>query len=155
MMSLLPPDRVEVLARGLLLRGGDVLVCRDVCHGHCYLPGGHVEPGESASDAAAREFEEESEWGVSVGPPLLVWESRFVQRGRLKHEWTVVFHVERAGGGSLDHPPASRESHLSFEWIPAARLGEHRFLPRAVGPAIANRSAGDRSIHWLCIDETG
>jgi 8-oxo-dGTP pyrophosphatase MutT (NUDIX family) len=150
-----PPNHVEVLARGLLRRGNDVLVCRDVRHGHCYLPGGHVDPGESAPDAVAREFEEECEWGVAVGPPLLVWESRFVQRGALKHEWTAVFHVERAGGGDLAHAPASRESHLAFEWISATELLAKGFVPEPVGQALAQRSPVDRSIQWLSIDDTG
>src|SRR5262249_44925533 len=40
---------IEVIARGVIRRGRFVLACRNVKKGYVYLPGGHVEFGETAA----------------------------------------------------------------------------------------------------------
>jgi len=72
-------SRIETIARGLWRQGDRVLLCRDLAHGHAYLPGGHVETGETAAEAVRREIEEECGAHVTVGPPLLCWEALFEQ----------------------------------------------------------------------------
>ncbi len=57
-------NEIEVIARGLCIRDGKVLLCRHIKQAYNYLPGGHVEFGESATDALAREMMEEA--GVAV-----------------------------------------------------------------------------------------
>lgn len=128
------PKRIEFLARGLWIQGQSVLVCRNIGHGHCYLPGGHVEPGESASDAVAREFREETGEHVRVGPARVVMEHLFEQRGKPRHEVSIVFHVERAavGPGQV----MSVEPEIAFEWVPASELAKAGFVPSALIPII-------------------
>ena len=128
MMSDRVPDSVEILARGVALRGDDVLVCRNVKHGYCFLPGGHVEPGEAASEACAREFMEESGMAVRVGPLLLVAEARFEQAGRSRHEINLVFHVE-PDAASWPQDVPSLERKIAFEWVARDQLHAERFLP--------------------------
>lgn len=48
---------------------GRVLVVR-AANGRCYLPGGRIEPGESARQALLREIAEECGWSAEVGVPL-------------------------------------------------------------------------------------
>jgi ADP-ribose pyrophosphatase YjhB (NUDIX family) len=88
---------IEVIARGCLVHGCHVLLCRNVKHGYCYLPGGHVEFGESAAQAVAREFVEESGLRVRVGELALVSEGAFATKKRWHHEVNLVFHVEQHG----------------------------------------------------------
>lgn len=44
-------DRIEVIARGVCVAGGKVLLCRPKAGGYTYLPGGHVEFGETSREA--------------------------------------------------------------------------------------------------------
>ncbi|MEM1423480.1 MAG: NUDIX domain-containing protein [Planctomycetota bacterium] len=132
---------LEVLARGILIRGGSdaprILVCRSVAGGYCYLPGGHVEFDEPASSALDREFREETGLACRPGALALVMEERFEQRGRRRHEYCLVFHVEHLEGEdegvpALDRPPiavASREPGIAFEWIALDRLGDADLRP--------------------------
>lgn len=156
-MSMLPPPTaIEFLARAMIVVSGRMLVCRDRRHGHCYLPGGHVEPGESASEATERELQEEMGLSVEVGLPLLAWEARFTQRGKPRHEFTLVFHVEPRAPLADAEAPASLESHLAFEFVAPVDILMADLRPRLVAAWFANHGvpSGDR-MHWLSIDERG
>ncbi len=135
MTALLLPKRIEVIARGLILRRDAVLVCRNVKHGYCYIPGGHVEPGEAPDLALSREFSEEAGLGdVLIGQCLLIEEMRFIQRGKPKHELSIVFHVElpnRMGDGCPE--VKTQELGISFEWIKLSDLAGTNLLPETVG----------------------
>ncbi len=144
--------RVEFLARALMRRGDRVLVCRDLEHGHAYLPGGHVEFGEAGAAAAARELQEECGLACEVGAPLLVWESRFVQRGKPKHEFSVVFHVEPSGGGVWPAEVSSLEDHIAFEWIDPASAPDEGVVPRDIAAWLAAPVA--EGVDWVSIEES-
>jgi len=148
-----PPTAIELLARALLTVEGRALLCRDRRHGHAYLPGGHVEPGESAAEATARELREELGLEVRVGPPLLAWEARFTQRGKPKHEWTIVFHVEPLAPLSAGTPPSSLEADLSFEFGALDELPGLNVRPAPVAAWLAAHQGGPPGMHWLSIDE--
>lgn len=151
------PTKIEILARGLAVVGPRVLLCRSLKHGYAYLPGGHVEPGETAVHALAREFREETGLTVEVGAFLLANENLFEQRGRPRHEYTLVFHVEHAAGPWPDQVP-SAEGKIAFEWVEAAALPESGLVPPAIlawlaagGPG----AAGDAAHAWVCHDLRG
>ena len=79
------------------MHGSRVLLCRNVKHGYCYLPGGHVEFGESAAGALAREFLEESGLRVRVGNLALVSEGASLRFGKLRlYELMIEFGVPSA-----------------------------------------------------------
>lgn len=123
------PTAIEVISRAVLISHGFVLVCRSVRKGHAYLPGGHVEPGESAAAALRRELHEEA--GVSVTPTavLQVHESVFGAGRDVHHEVNIVFHVEHQL--SAPDPVASREPGLRFEWVALASLEAAGLRPEA------------------------
>lgn len=123
---------IEVIARGVVRVKGRVLLCRNKKHGYCYLPGGHVEFGESAAASLAREFEEECGLAVKVGEFCFAHEQVFRQRGKLKHEVSLVFHVELPGerGGDPPMPVPSLEDHIDFVWHPLSTLAEVQVLPQ-------------------------
>lgn len=121
---------IEVIARGLWVRDGKLLVCRNVKHGHCYLPGGHVEAGEPATEALRREFVEETGEDVTVGALCIVAEQLFSQRGTPRHELSFVFHVEHSG--EPGHDVRSLEPGIRFEWLGVGELLSAGFLPKAL-----------------------
>ena len=125
---------IEIVARGLARIGDSVLVCRSLKGGHCYLPGGHVEFGESTEAALIREFQEEAGHPVRISGFATAMEQRFVQRGRERHELSLVFHVElqaRTGASRLPQV-ASLEPSIAFEWIDVDRLAVQSFKPECL-----------------------
>lgn len=128
----MPKDgRIEIIARGALIRGGSVLVCRSTKHGYAYLPGGHVEFGETAETALARELDEECGLRVRAKDCAIVHEHIFEQRGTRRQEYTLVFHMEHLGAPEALEEVRSREEDLAFEWMDLASVGDQDLRPDA------------------------
>ncbi|MFT5422795.1 MAG: ADP-ribose pyrophosphatase YjhB (NUDIX family) [Phycisphaerales bacterium] len=93
------PPTIQIVARGLCVTGSRVLLCRNVKGEYYYLPGGHVEFGEPADLALAREFMEETGIHTQIGELMLVTEHSFLRerpgkKSKPHHELNMVFHVE-------------------------------------------------------------
>lgn len=137
---------IEVIARGVWIRDGAVLFCRSVAKGYFYLPGGHVEHGEPAASALAREMVEETGLAVQVGPLLLVSEHVFRQDGKERHEinlafaMSAAFHVEQI---------TSREPDIAFDWIDLAAVVTMDVRPVAIAAWLVSGGAIERSAGWL------
>lgn len=126
----------EIVVRGWCVKRGQVLVCRSKKYGHLFLPGGHVEFAEGARSALAREWREEMHLDCRVGGLLGVSEQTYLSRGGTKtHEFSLVFSVA-CPAAKIANPPAGVEGHISFEWIPVARLAAERVLPLAQTKAL-------------------
>lgn len=151
-------DMIEIIARGLSVREGRILLCRNLEQGHCYLPGGHVEPGESSQQACEREYLEETGLAVRAGDCLLVAEVRFIQEGVARHEINLVFHVEQSAGEPLPERAPSLEPKLAFVWTPMDELGISDFRPRAIlgqVRALVSQSPAERSEKavWISVEK--
>ncbi len=131
------PEEIEIIARALALREGRVLLCRSVKGQYAYLPGGHVEPEELATEACARELLEETGVEASVGPCLLIAETRFHDGRKARHELNLVFHVELPPGLRPDEPK-SREPKIAFEWLDLAAVYETDIRPRCIKAWLAS-----------------
>ncbi len=119
---------VELIARGVCIRDGQLLLCRGRGARLSYLPGGHIEFRETARRALARELREELGRTARVGRFLGCVEHAFKQRGRWHAEVNVVFAVALPG---LDprQTPVSQEEWIAFEWFPLERLAQSRLEP--------------------------
>lgn len=141
---------IEVLARGVCVRRGRVLLCHTRGARNTYLPGGHVEFGESARESLRREIREELGCRASVGRFLGVVEHRFRQKRAYHCEINLVFEA-RLSGVSVSDRPRSRESHLDFRWWPLSRMGESKMEPsvlRGLLRAWLDRRGGGTG--WAC-----
>lgn len=153
--------QVEVIARGILVQAGHVLLCRNRKWGHSYLPGGHVEFDEAASAALARELMEEAGLPVRVGEPVLAGECAFDQAGRRRHEVDVVFRMALASGtpegGNAPAAVRSLESKLAFDWVPIEKLGTVNFKPEwMLGPvAELARRPELTGVRWVSAFDAG
>lgn len=122
--------QIELIARGVAVSGGRVLLCRNIRHGYLYLPGGHVEFGEPARAALSREFTEEIGTGVRVGSCVLACETVFESGRRTHHEVNLVFHVELEAAAS--EPIRSLEAGIAFEWVELAAVVDLDVRPLSV-----------------------
>lgn len=126
---------IEILARGVCVKKGAVLACRNRKHGNLYLPGGHVDWGEDSRHALAREWREELGVPCRMGSFLGVVEQVYDSRKGPVSEISLLFTV-KCPGLSSRVPPPSAEDHLAFEWIPLGKLKASGLLPPSMAEAL-------------------
>ncbi len=126
-MKLYHPSNssIHVLARALIIQGDAVLICKR--NNLYFLPGGHVESGESLTQTLEREFIEElGGFPHSTPVHIGVCEHQFdFKDGAIQHEINHIFVTEVAA----DVVFKSRESFLSFEKIKISDLSTVELLP--------------------------
>jgi len=122
---------IEILARGVCVKAGKVLLCRNRKHGNVYLPGGHVDWGEDSRAALVREWCEELGVPCKAGRFLGVVEQRYKARDGQCCEISLIFEVRSAAVSPPKDPP-SAEPHLVFEWVPLKKLKQSGLLPLSI-----------------------
>lgn len=128
MKSIKPAKGIEIIARGVCVCDGFILLCQTAGASNTYLPGGHVEPGESSPAALEREIAEELGCRSNAGRFLGVVEHGFVQKGRWHYEVNLVFELNVPGLVPA-RDIVSAEAHLAFLWQPLGKLTEAQFEP--------------------------
>ena len=134
----MPSPQIELIARAVLVHGSYLLACKNPRAGCLYLPGGHIEFGESAATALTRELQEETGLEIRVGELGLITEERFTDhKGSEHHEINLVFHVEPREpfdlAGSTPPPPIpSLEDKIAFQWIDMAAIVDLPLYPDAI-----------------------
>ncbi len=111
----------------MLVRDGAVLLHRLAGDSFWALPGGKVEPGESAAQALVREFREELAVDITVGRLVCVAENFFVHQEAAEHEVGLYFMAAPAPGSGLVSTPGP---YAGVE--PDRRLGFAWFTPQAL-----------------------
>ena len=119
---------VETIARGVAVRDGKVLLCRAKGGQSTYLPGGHIEFGETGREALVREVKEELGTDSTAGEFLGVVENSFDQHGKRHCEINLVYRLDLASDAA-----ESQEDWISFEWCALAELPKANLLPGEMG----------------------
>ncbi|MBR1922053.1 MAG: NUDIX domain-containing protein, partial [Kiritimatiellae bacterium] len=115
---------VETIARGVCVRDGRALLCRGKGAKSTYLPGGHIEFGETGAEALVREIKEETGLDSTAGRLLGVVENTFLQKGERHCEINLVYELALADGDV-----AAQESWIEFEWRALDDLDAANLLP--------------------------
>ena len=118
---------IETIARGVCLKDGKILLCYPKDRSYSYLPGGHIEFGETGREALVREMKEETGLDASAGDLLGVVESSFVQKGERHCEINLIYKMEIERGSGL--PTASLEDWICFDWVDCGKLNTANLLP--------------------------
>ena len=132
---------IETIARGVCIVDGHLLLCRAKGGATSYLPGGHVEFGETGRQALVREVREELGAASETGAFLGCVENSFLQHGKPHAEINLVYELRIPGLRGADGlpPPVAREDWIEFEWRPLSDLGD--LLPAAFRVLGENPSA--------------
>ena len=121
---------VETIARGVCIHDGKVLLCKAKGGKSTYLPGGHIEFGETGAEALVREIKEELGVDSSCGKFLGVVENSFLQHGRPHAEINLVYRLDIPSLQTLNSSLlASQEDWIEFEWRDISDLGNANLLP--------------------------
>lgn len=136
------PPRIRLRAAAIVCRSGQVLLHRAEGDAFWALPGGGIEPGESAAQALVREMHEEL--GVQVVPGALacVVENFFTYAGVAYHETGLYLHAEPAPGSLLDGSPGpytgvEGDRRLEFAWFGPAQIAGLDLRPAFLREALA------------------
>jgi 8-oxo-dGTP pyrophosphatase MutT (NUDIX family) len=119
---------IELIARGVLINRDRVLLVRKKNGAYSFLPGGHIEPGESAVEALAREIREETGFCGPVGSFLGVVEHAWRDEHGSHQEINLIFLFKCRSLCRLRALP-SREKELAFFWQHLKRLGPVNLQP--------------------------
>ena len=83
------------------------------------IVGGHVEPGETVTQALAREVLEETGWRLAAVLGVVGEHSYTGDDGLTRHETDFLVRVE----GNLEHPRLEVGKHTEFRWLGPHELG--------------------------------
>ncbi len=117
---LAPP--LHILVRAIIRQGDKVLLAQAKGSHNTFLPGGHLESGESLPRSLERELGEELGLHAEVG----------AYQGLVEHSWEdeegtvhyVLNHLFEVALPTLGEgcAPLSREAHLTFFWAEVTAL---------------------------------
>ena len=120
---------IETIARGVCIRNGRVLLCLPKDKSYAYLPGGHIEFGETGRVALVREMKEETGLDTTAGELIGVVESSFMQKGEKHCEINLIYEMSLVSGLSSSSPVSALEDWICFEWIDCDKIDSVNLLP--------------------------
>lgn len=125
-------SEIHVIARGVLIDNEHILLCKTVGleHNFYYLPGGHVELNESASNTLVRELLEETGKNIIITRFLGCYEYRFKPKPPIchHHEYNIVFEMV-CPELSAAVQPTQCEENVELHFIPLSKLNLIPFHP--------------------------
>ena len=128
---------IETIARGICIRDGRILLCRAKGGKSTYLPGGHIEFGETGRAALVREMLEETGLASTAGAFRGCVENRFLQHGKPHAEINLVYALAIDPAAEV----RAQEDWIEFTWWPLAELEKANLLPAAFNVLAGNPAA--------------
>ena len=125
---------IETIARGVCVKDGKVLLCYPKDRSYSYLPGGHIEFGETGREALVREMKEETGLDATAGDLLGVVESSFVQKGERHCEINLIYRMSLVSSLSSASPLSALEDWICFDWVDCDKIDSANLLPPEMKP---------------------
>lgn len=118
-------DKIHVQSRAVIIKEGHILLCKTVglMPDFYFLPGGHIEHGESAKDALIRELAEEVGFSFTISRFLGCMEYSFDPRLTTHakchtHEYSFIFETSSQALPGPAIPLKQQEKTIEISWIP-------------------------------------
>ncbi len=127
--------QIEIIARGVCIKDEKILLCYGRKSGIAYLPGGHIDFGESGQRALEREIMEEMGRDAKAGRLIGCCEHCFLQSGKPHAEINLVYALDVPSLDPASEPQAA-EDWIGFIWQPVSQMAQIRFEPAALGSVI-------------------
>lgn len=133
-----PKSSIHLIVRGLLLQGNNVILCSVKDGKWFFLPGGHIEDGESVKMALMRELREEiGQNNYNITSFVGACENIFpLKQGVFQHEMNIIFAVDVPEDIELK----TKEDHIEFISVGKDDLKNYKILPTILKDGI---------IEWL------
>ena len=133
---------------GILIRDGKVLLQKPDNDDGYAVPGGHVALGETNEETLIREFREECNTEIAVGPLRAVAEIFFPWGEKECQQICTYFQVELTSQDGLPQTDSfmteefmeGREIPVRFYWIPIEKLPELLIYPPQIVPIITDKN---------------
>lgn len=140
-------QKYHVLARGVILSEGHLLVAHSKGMDNTFLPGGHVEFGEGMRTTLSREINEELGQDCFVHEYIGAVEATFQLSDVYHQEINHLFVVTLP---NINHAvnPESKESHLEFFWIHTDEMEQHNLQPAPVRSVINRYLISEQGPFW-------
>ena len=137
-------DKIHVLSRAVMIDQNKILLCKtlDLAVNFYFLPGGHIEHGESAETALLRELMEETGAPCKIKRFLGCLEYSFEPEQNSichNHEYSFIFEAESDAIKS-NHKPPQLEAHIELLWMPLNQLTDIDFRAEPLRELVP---------HWL------
>jgi len=141
--ALIEKKNVEQIARAVIIKDGLVLVARRKGADNTFLPGGHIESGESPEEAIKRELSEEMKAVPVVGDFKAIIHNSYTDNKVREHEVNYVHSAEIPDTGIV-----SQEEHLEFFWVKVTKkeLSKYKLKPARIRELVVSmcRKAGKK-----------
>lgn len=112
-----------------------------------FLPGGHIEFGESAKEALIREIEEETGITVQVSSFIAAVEHQWQGKTHQHCEISLIFFMTSTNLSS-QKTPESREPNIEFLWHPLHDLTSINLQPSLLKAKLLQWVGADIQSNW-------
>ena len=144
---------IELLVRAVIGDRGHFLIAHTKGASNTYLPGGHLEAGESLKHALARELNEELGITAQIGHYLGAVEHAWQDNSGQNHEISHLFEATSPDLGA-DQPLESLENHIDFIWLSPDEFDKHNLQPAPLRQLLANLDQESRGMWWASTIES-
>lgn len=122
---------IELIVRVIIKNKDKILLCKNKVHGNYYLPGGHVEFGDTLEKTLYKEMNEElglKKEDITAISYENYLEQTYVRDNEDHHELNMIFSIKIPNDFNIH----SQEDHIDFEWIDIKDIGNVRLLPEKI-----------------------
>ncbi len=146
-------DKIHVLSRAAIIDKNKILLCKtlDLEITFYFLPGGHIEYGESAETSLLRELKEETGFFCKINKFLGCLEYSFEPDHSSichNHEYNFIFEAESEHLKS-DRKIICPEKHMELIWMPISSLQEIDFRAESLKRLLPSWLAGNSDSKFM------